>query len=67
MIVKASWEFDVDVEGLDPEWIDIPELAKDLTRRELKDLLSKRELTEEDFEYTVEEADSQCFNSTTES
>lgn len=53
MKVTATWEFDVDVSDLDPNFVDISGLAVDLTRRELKDLLEKRQLTEGDFEYRV--------------
>ena len=55
MKVKAIWEFDVDVEGLDPEQIDIPGIAKDVTRTELIYLLRKQELIADDFEYIVDE------------
>ena len=55
MKVKAVWEFDVDISDLDPEFIDIPALAKDLTKREMQDLLLNNIITEDDFEYVVEE------------
>ena len=53
MIVRATWEFEVDVEDLDPKFIDIPGLAKDLTRKELECLLQKQHITVDDFEYSV--------------
>lgn len=55
MIVKAIWEFDVDTTDLDPEFINIPGLAKDLTKRELQYCLDRNELCADDFEYVVEE------------
>ena len=56
MIVKAIWEFDFDTEDLDPEFIDIPGLAKEMTRRELDYILERNELCGDDFEYVVEES-----------
>lgn len=53
MIVKATWMFAVDTSDLDPKFIDIPGLAKDLTMRELAHLLETKEITAEDFEYNV--------------
>lgn len=55
MIVRAVWEFDVDTDGLDPEFVDIPGLAKELTKAELSCLLSRGELTIYDFEYEIVE------------
>ena len=54
MKVKAIWEFDVDVEGLDPKQIDIPGMAKDVTRCELAYLLRKHDIVADDFEYVVD-------------
>lgn len=45
--VKASFEFDVEVEDLDPNQIDIRGLAIDLTKKEVNTLSS------EDFDYTI--------------
>jgi hypothetical protein len=56
MLVKAIWEFDVDTEDLNPEFIDIPLLAKELTQRELDYLIKHNQLDAEDFEYIVEES-----------
>lgn len=53
MIVKATWEFDVDTSDLDPGFIDIPGFAKDATMRELAYLLENKEIAAEDFEYRV--------------
>lgn len=53
MRVLVTWEFDADVEGLDTKFVDIPGLAKDLTKRELDYLLSNGGLTADDFEYAV--------------
>lgn len=51
--VKAVWEFEVDVEGLDEKFVDIKGFAKDLTQGELKSLLQNQEISAEDFEYEV--------------
>ena len=51
MKIRAVWEFEVDTDWLDPTFIDIPGLAKDLTKRELADMLGKGQLTAEDFQY----------------
>lgn len=53
MKVRVSWEFDVDVEDLDPKFVDIPGHAKDLAKIELASLLYKNELTADDFEYAA--------------
>lgn len=55
MLVKCIWEFDADMDGFDPEFVNILGLAKDSAKRELAYLLEKNELTAEDFEYVVEE------------
>jgi hypothetical protein len=47
------WEFDADVEDLDPKQVDIYGLAKDLTKNELAYLIIHSELTVDDFEYSV--------------
>ncbi len=57
MKVKAIWEFDVDVEGLDPEQIDIPGVAKDVTRCELACLLKKQDIVADDFTYSIDDDD----------
>ncbi len=51
--VKVMWEFEVDVEGLDPAFVDINRLAEDLTKRELECLLNNNELTSDDFDYII--------------
>lgn len=53
MIVRAVWEFEVDTSDLDPKYIDIPGLAKDLTANELKSMIDNNSLSSEDFEYSV--------------
>ena len=52
--VKAVWEFEVDVIDFDSKSINIKELAKDLTKRELKYLLEHGDISEEDFCYEIE-------------
>ena len=53
MRVRAIWEFDVDTDDLDPKCIDIPGLAKDLTKRELAYSLERSTIDADDFEYVV--------------
>ena len=53
MKVTATWEFEVDVSDLDPKFVDVPGFAIDLAKRELGYLLEDREISAEDFEYTV--------------
>ena len=55
MIVRAVWEFDVDVNDLNPKFIDIPGLAKDLTMRELGYLMDTGEISAADFTYEIVE------------
>ena len=55
MIVKAIWEFDADVEGFDPEFVNIKGLAKDSAKRDLQDLINRNILSAEGFEFVVEE------------
>ena len=51
MKVRAVWEFEADVEDLDPKQVDIPGVAKDSARCELMYMLRKRELIADDFEF----------------
>lgn len=55
MIVQAIWEFDVDTADFDPKHIDVKGLALDLTKRELECVLSKNEITADDFIYKIKE------------
>ena len=54
MLVKAVWEFEVDTEDFMEEFVNIKELAKDLTQREMENLLQNQEISAEDFSYEVE-------------
>lgn len=54
MKVKAIWEFEVDTEDFMEEFVNIKELAKDLTQREMENLLHNQEISAEDFSYEVE-------------
>ena len=54
MKVKAIWEFEVDTEDFDEEFVDIKGLAKDLTQREMEYLLEHKEILADDFSYEVE-------------
>ena len=53
MKVVVSWEFEVDVSDLDPKFIDVPGIAKELTKAELACLLKSGDMTVNDFEYAV--------------
>jgi hypothetical protein len=55
MKVKAIWEFNADMEGFDPEFVNIKGLAKDSAKRDMQDLIDRNILSAEDFEYIVEE------------
>lgn len=52
--VKAVWEFEVDTEDFLEEFVDSEKLAKDLTQREMEDLLQNNEISAEDFSYELE-------------
>ena len=54
MLVKAVWEFEVDTEDFMEEFVNIKGLAKDLTQREMENLLQNQEISAEDFSYEVE-------------
>ena len=54
MKVKAIWEFEVDTEDFMEEFVNIKELAKNLTQREMENLLQNQEISAEDFSYEVE-------------
>ena len=54
MKVKAVWEFEVDTTDFNSKSVDIKELAKDLTKREMKYLLGNKYISSEDFDYEVE-------------
>lgn len=51
--VQATWEFDVDISDLLDEYVDAVGLAKDLTKREMEDMLSKCIILADDFSYSV--------------
>ena len=53
MKVRVTWEFDADVEDYSPKYVDVPGLAKDLTKQELASLIIHGDLTVDDFEYAV--------------
>ena len=54
MLVKAVWEFKVDADDFSEEFVDVKELAKDLTQREMENLLQNQKISAEDFSYEVE-------------
>ena len=55
MKVKAIWEFEVDTEDFSEEFVDVKGLAKDLTQREMENLLQNNKISAQDFTYEVEE------------
>lgn len=55
MTVIAFWAFDVDTSDFDPKYVDISNLAIDLTKRELQSLLDSGDFNAEDFAYMVKE------------
>ena len=54
MKVKAIWEFEVDTEDFSGEFVDVKGLAKDLTQKEMENLLQNQEIAAEDFSYKLE-------------
>ena len=54
MKVKAIWEFEVDTEDFMEEFVNIKGLSKDLTQREMENLLHNQEIAAEDFSYELE-------------
>ena len=54
MKVKAIWEFEVDTEEFSEEFVDVKGLAKDLTQREMENLLQNQEIVADDFSYELE-------------
>lgn len=54
MKVKAIWEFEVDTEDFSEEFVDVKGLAKDLTQREMGNLLQNQKISAEDFSYKLE-------------
>jgi len=55
MKVRAIYEFDADVDDFSEEFVDVKELAEDLTRREIENLLHNKEISASDFTYVIEE------------
>ena len=55
MQIRATYVFDfeADLEGIDPVFVDLEGYAKDLTKRELEYLLKNSEIVDEDFKYEV--------------
>jgi hypothetical protein len=53
MRVIVSLEYDVDVEDLDPVFVDIKGFAKDEAKRMFEDDLKNNAFEAEDFDYTV--------------
>ena len=54
ILVRATWEFEADVEAFDPAEIKIYPVAVELVKAELRDLLKKGQLTVDDFSYHIE-------------
>jgi hypothetical protein len=53
MRVIVSLEYDVDVEDLDPKFVDIEGFAKDEAKRMLEDDLKNNAFEAEDFDYNI--------------
>ena len=53
MKVRVTWEFDADVEDYNPRYVNVPELAKELTKNELASRILNGDVTIDDFEYSV--------------
>ena len=53
MKVRATWEFEVDTDDIDPKFVDVTGLVKDLTQQELTFMLEHGLLSADDFEYSV--------------
>lgn len=53
MRVIVNLEYEVDIEGLDPEFIDIEGFAKDEAKRMLEDDLKNQAFEAEDFDYII--------------
>lgn len=54
MKVKAIWGFEVDTGDFLEDFVDVKGLAKDLTMREMGNLLQNQEISAEDFSYELE-------------
>lgn len=56
MIVKAVYvfEFDVDTSEMNPKFIDIDGISKELTRRELDRMIIDGEIDSSDFDITID-------------
>lgn len=53
MRVIVSLEYDIDIEGLDPKFVDIEGFAKDEAKRMFEDDLKNEAFEAEDFDYTI--------------
>lgn len=53
MKVIVSLEYEVDIEGLDPKFVDIEGFAKDEAKRMFEDDLKNKAFEAEDFDYVI--------------
>jgi hypothetical protein len=53
MRVIVSLEYDVDIEGLDPKFVDIEGFAKNEAKRMLEDDIINGLVTPDDFDYNI--------------
>jgi hypothetical protein len=53
MRVIVSLEYDVDIKGLDPKFVDIEGFVKDEAKRMFEDDLKNKAVEAEDFEYMI--------------
>ena len=51
--VRATWEFDVDVSDILPEYVDVDGLVVHLTKMELRWLIRNSKISVDDFRYEI--------------
>lgn len=51
--VEAVWTFYADIEGFDPEHVDLQGLALDSAKREFTELFKNKDVCPEDFEFRI--------------
>ena len=55
--IAAVWTFYADIEGFDPEHVDLKELALDSAKREFTELFKNKDVCPEDFEFRISKED----------
>lgn len=51
--VRATWEFDVDVSDILPDYVDVEGLVVHLTKMELRWLIRNSKISVDDFKYEI--------------